>query len=70
MFSLDLLTIVTKSYVFGNVSLHSIPPISGLEIVVHLISSWMNGIRRLMRFMKYLILQLLEVRNTNPPLLP
>jgi hypothetical protein len=70
MFSLDSLTIVTKSYVFGNVPLHSIPPISGLEIVVHLISSWMNGISRLMPFMKYLILQLLEVRNTNPPLLP
>jgi hypothetical protein len=30
----------------------------------------MNGISRLMRFMKYLILQLLEVRHTNPPLVP
>jgi hypothetical protein len=70
MFSLDSLTSVTKSYVLGNVSLHSIPPISGLEIVVHLISSWMNGISRLMRFTKYLILQLLEVRHTNPPLVP
>jgi hypothetical protein len=70
MFSLDSLTSVTKSYLLGNVSLHSIPPISGLDIVVHLISSWMNGISRLTRFMKYLILQLLEVRHTNPPLVP
>jgi hypothetical protein len=68
MFSLDSLTSVTKSYVLGNVPLHSIPPISGLEIVVHLISSWMNGISGLMHFTKYLILQLLEVRHTNPPL--
>jgi hypothetical protein len=70
MFGLDSLTSVAKSYIFGNISLHSIPPISGLEIVVHLIPSWMNGISRLMRFMKYLILQLLEVRHTNPPLVP
>jgi hypothetical protein len=70
MFSLDSLTSFTKSYVFGNASLHSIPPISGLEIMVHLISSWMNGISKLMRFTKYLILQLLEVRHTNPPLVP
>jgi hypothetical protein len=70
MFSLDSLTSVAKGYILGNVSLHSIPPISGLEIVVHLIPSWMNGISRLMRFMKYLILQLLDVRHTNPPLVP
>jgi hypothetical protein len=70
MFGLDSLTSVTKSYILGNVSLHSIPPISGLEIVVHLISSWMNGISKLMHFMKYLILQLLEVRHTNPPFVP
>jgi hypothetical protein len=50
MFGLDSLTSVAKSYILGNVSLHSIPPISGLEVVVHLISSWMNGIGRLVRF--------------------
>jgi hypothetical protein len=38
--------------------------------VVHLIPSWMNGISRLMRFTKYLILQLLDARHTNPPLVP
>jgi hypothetical protein len=70
MFSLDSLTSVTKSNILGNVSLHSIPPISGLEIVVHLIPSWMNGISRLMSFTKYLILQLLDARHTNPPLVP
>jgi hypothetical protein len=68
MFSLDSLTSVAKSSILYNVSLHSIPPISGLEIVVHLIPSWMNGISRLMRFTKYLILQFLDVRHTNPTL--
>jgi hypothetical protein len=68
MFSLDLLTSVTKSNILGNISLHSIPPIGDLEIVVHLIPSWMNGISRLMRLTKYLILQLLDARHTNPPL--
>jgi hypothetical protein len=70
MFSLDSLTSVAKSHILGNVSLHSIPPVSGLEIMVHLIPPWMNGISRLMRLMKYLILQLLDVRHTNPPLVP
>jgi hypothetical protein len=70
MFSLDSLTSVAKSNILGNVSLHSIPPISGLEIMVHLIPSWMNGIRGLMRFMKYLMFQLLDARHTNPPLVP
>jgi hypothetical protein len=44
MFSLDSLISVAKSNILSSVSLHSIPPISGLEIMVHLISSWMNGI--------------------------
>jgi hypothetical protein len=70
MFSLDSLTSVAKSHTLGNVLLHSIPPISGLEIMVHRILSWMNGISRLMRFTKYLILQLLDVRHTNPSLVP
>jgi hypothetical protein len=70
MFGLDSLTSVAKSNILGNVSLNSIPRISGLEIMVHLIPSWMNGISRLMRFMKYLILQFLDVRNTNSSLVP
>ena len=70
MFSLDSLTSVTKSYILGNVSLHSIPPIGGLEIVVHLIPSWMNGISRLMSLTKYVILQFLNVRHTNPFFVP
>jgi hypothetical protein len=70
MFILDSLTSVAMSNVLGNVTLHSIPLISGLEIMVHLIPSCMNGISRLMRFTKYLILQLLDARHTNPPLVP
>jgi hypothetical protein len=70
MFSLDSLTSVAKSNKLGNISLHSIPPISDLEIMVHHIPSWMNGISRLMCFMKYLILQFLDVRHTNPSHVP
>jgi hypothetical protein len=57
MFSLDSLISVSKSNILGNVSLHSIPPIGGLEIMVHLIPSWINGISILMCLTKYLILQ-------------
>jgi hypothetical protein len=70
MFSLDSLISVTKSNILGNVSLHSVPPIRGLEIMVHLIPSWMNGISRLMCFTKYLLLQFLDVRYTNLSLVP
>jgi hypothetical protein len=56
MLDLDSLTSVAKGNILGNVSLHTIPPISGLEIMVHLIPSEMNGISRLMCVTKYLIL--------------
>jgi hypothetical protein len=39
MLSFDSLTSVTKSNILDNISLHTIPPISGLEIMVHLIPS-------------------------------
>jgi hypothetical protein len=50
MLGLDSLTGVAKSNIIGNISLHSIPPISCLEIMVHIIPSWMNGISRLVAF--------------------
>jgi hypothetical protein len=66
----DSLKSVTKGNILGNISLHTIPPMGGLEIMVHLIPSRVNGIRGLMSLMKYLILQLLDVRHTNPSLVP
>jgi hypothetical protein len=44
MLSFDSLTSVTKGNILGNISLHTVPPISGLEIMVHLIPFGMNGI--------------------------
>jgi hypothetical protein len=66
MFSLDSLISVTKSNILDNISLHSIPPIGCLEIVIHLIPFLMNGIRGLMSLTQYLILHLLDARHTNP----
>jgi hypothetical protein len=48
------LTSVTKGNILGSVSLHTVPSISGLEIMVHLIPTGMNGISRLTCFTKYL----------------
>jgi hypothetical protein len=70
MFSFNALTSVAKSNILSNVPLHTIPPISGLEIMVHLIPFWMNGISGLMYFTKYFILQLLDVRHTDPSFVP
>jgi hypothetical protein len=66
----DSLTSVTKGNILGNVSPQNVPPISGIEIMVHLIPSRMNRISGLMSLTKYLILQLPDVRHTNPPLVP
>jgi hypothetical protein len=66
MLDLDSLTGIAKSDILGDISLHTIPPISDLEIMILLIPSWMNGISGFMSLMKYLILQLLDVRHTDP----
>jgi hypothetical protein len=66
MLNLDSLTVVAK----GNISLHFIPSIDCLEIMVHLIPSSINGIRRLVSLLKYLILQLIDIRHTYPFFVP
>jgi hypothetical protein len=66
MLDLDSLRGVAKSNILGNIPLHNIPPISCLEITVHLIPSGVNGISEFMSLMKYLILQFLELRHTDP----
>jgi hypothetical protein len=38
--------------------------------MVHLIRSWINGISRLVSLTKYLILQLLDVKHTDPSSVP
>jgi hypothetical protein len=70
MLNFDSLTSVTKGNILSNVSFHIVPLISGLEIMVHLIPFRVNGISRLMCFTEYLILQFLDVRHTNPSLVP
>jgi hypothetical protein len=70
MLDLDSLTGVAKGNILNNISLYSIPPIGCLEIMVHLIPSWMNGISRLVSLSKYLILQFFDVRHTNPSFVP
>jgi hypothetical protein len=70
MLGIDSLIGIAKGNIFGNISLHSVPPRGCLEIMIHLIPSWMNRIRGLVGLPKYLILQLLEVRHTDPPFIP
>jgi hypothetical protein len=70
MLSLDALKDVTKDNIISNISLHSIQLIGFLEIMVHLIPSWMNGISGLMSLSNYFVLQLLDVRHTDPSFVP
>jgi hypothetical protein len=70
MLSFDSLTGITNNNILDNIPLHFVPPISGLEIVVHFIPSRMNGISKLMSLTKYLILQLLDIRHGDPSFVP
>jgi hypothetical protein len=70
MLGLDSLTGVAKSNIVGNITLHSIPPIGCLEVLVHLIPSWMNGINGIVSLLKYLILKFLDVRHTDHSFVP
>jgi hypothetical protein len=56
MLGLDSLTGVAKGNILSNISLHSIAPIGYLEIMVHLIPSWVNGISKLVSLLEYLVL--------------
>jgi hypothetical protein len=70
MLGFDSLTGIAKSGILGNIPLHTIPSIRSLEIMVHLISSWMNEISGFVSLTKYLILQLLDIRHTDPSFIP
>jgi hypothetical protein len=70
MLSLDVMTRATKSNILGNVSLYTVPPISSLEIMAHLIPSWMNGISGLVSLTKYLIFQLVDIRHIDHSFVP
>jgi hypothetical protein len=70
MLSLDSLIGLANGNILGDISLFSVPPISCFEIIVHPIPSYMNGISGLMSLSKYLILQLLDIRHTNPSFVP
>jgi hypothetical protein len=59
-----------KSNIFTNISLHSVPPIGCLEIMLHLIPSWMNGISGIVSLLMYLILQFLDVSHIDPFFVP
>jgi hypothetical protein len=70
MLGIDSMIGAAKGNILGIISLHSIPPIGCLEIIVHLIPSWKNVISRLMSLPRYLVLQLLDVRHTDPSFVP
>jgi hypothetical protein len=70
MLGFDSLTGIAKSDIHSNIPIHSIPPISSLEIMVHLVPSWMNGISGFVSLTEYLILEFLDVRHTDPSFVP
>jgi hypothetical protein len=70
LIGLDFLIGITKGNILGNISLNSVPPVGCLEIMVHPIPSWMNGISRLVSLTKYLILQFFVIKHIDPSFVP
>jgi hypothetical protein len=58
MLGLDFLTGVAKDNILSNISVHSVPPIGCLDIMVHLIPYWVNGISKFVSLSKYLQLMI------------
>jgi hypothetical protein len=57
---------VTKCYVLSYITLHLVPQVGKLEILIHFISSRVNGVCRIMSFSEYEVLNFLIIRYTDP----
>jgi hypothetical protein len=68
MLCLDTLTSVTDSHVLYDGMLHSIPPESFLEVIIHLRAARMNGICCIMGLTQDQLPEILYIRHTYPAL--
>jgi hypothetical protein len=70
MLCLDTLASFTDSHLLRNGTLHSIPPESFLEIIIHLRAARMNGICRIMSLTQDQLPEIRYIRHTYPTLVP
>jgi hypothetical protein len=70
VFCLHSLTCITKCHIFFHITLHSIPTVGCLEILIHLVASWVDEVCRIMSFSEYYILAFLDIGYTNPSFVP
>jgi hypothetical protein len=70
MFSFHPAANITFCYVFGNVSLHIIPPKFLLHVHIHLGITGMNGIQGLMGFLENQLPKIGIIGHTDPFLEP
>jgi hypothetical protein len=70
MLCLDTLTGVTDSHILRNGTLHSIPPESFLEVIIHLRAARMNRIRCIMSLTQDQLPEILHIWHTYPALVP
>src|SRR6185312_3145814 len=70
MLSLDTLTGVTNSHVLCHRTLHTIPPETFLEIIIHLRAARMNRISCIMGLTQNQLPKILHIWHTYPVLVP
>jgi hypothetical protein len=70
MLCLDTLTSVTDSHVLRNGTLHSIPPESFLQVIIHLRAARMDRICCIMSLTQNQLSEVFHIRHTYTTLVP
>jgi hypothetical protein len=70
MFYFDSLTCIAKRYILCDFTFYSISPVGNLEMLIHLIISGVNRISRIMSFLKFEVLDFLDVEYTDSSFVP
>jgi hypothetical protein len=70
MFCLDSLEHITQCHMSCNITLHAIPPISLLQILIHLGTARMDRISQVMSFLQNFLMKVIYIGHTYPLLEP
>jgi hypothetical protein len=70
MFCLDSLTHIAQCHMSCNITLHAIPPISLLQILIHLGTARMDRISRVMSLLQNFLTKVIHIGHTYPLLEP
>jgi hypothetical protein len=68
--SLDLLTNVAPGNIESYLPLHTVPPKTFLQVLIHFCASGMNRVRGIMGLLQDGLFQLIDVRDAQVAIIP